>query len=280
MKRSTLCMAGLFLLAISACGEQLAPLTPPTQTVPAQPTIGLAPTLIVSPAASVVPLPTTTSVTPYPVPATNLAPATAPPPVATPFTVPMSWAERHLEGRLIFTAGLQGVLELDLATGTVTTVFQGAATDTSWVLAAAVPHAGRPVVMAYVPPATVGDSQFGYPTLFEVTDGGPVPVLDQTVAGAAYFDVTWSPDGRWLYYVRVNPPQTQTDSYHYSIDRLSYPGGQPVEIVQDAFWPRVSADGEQMVYVHYDPVTGRWTRRCFRPTASTSCLAPSCRLAL
>jgi Tol biopolymer transport system component len=41
----------------------------------------------------------------------------------------------------------------------------------------------------------------------------------------------------------------------YTVERLAYPDGQPEVVVADAYWPRLSDDGRQLVYVSVDPET-------------------------
>ena len=92
-----------------------------------------------------------------------------------------------------------------------------------------------------------GDIQFGYTTLFSLpANGVPQPLFKTVQAKESYFDPTWSPDGKWLYYVHLTTPVTQTDTSRFDIVRLAYPAGQPAVVVRDAFWPRVSPDGQHL----------------------------------
>jgi Tol biopolymer transport system component len=40
---------------------------------------------------------------------------------------------------------------------------------------------------------------------------------------------------------------------------MAYPSGQPAAVVEDAFWPRISPDGQHLVFVHYDYQSGMQT---------------------
>jgi hypothetical protein len=187
-------------------------------------------------------------------PATNGSPAKP-----TPFTRPVTWADRHLQGKLIFTAGTEGILQLDLATGTVTNLFAPADPVNSWVVASAVSPADQHLVMAYAPPPSNNSVQFGYTSLYALPAGGagsPQPVFGRPITQETYFDPAWSPDGKWLYYVHLTSPITQTGISRFAIERMAYPDGQPALVAQDAFWPRLSADGTHLALVHYDYTTG------------------------
>jgi Tol biopolymer transport system component len=182
-------------------------------------------------------------------------------PQPTPFSKPVTWADRHLTGKLIFTAGTEGVLQFDLATGTVTNVFAPPDAINSWVVAAAVLANPPQRVIAYAPPPVGGGIQFGYTQLYRLpTDGTPPqPLFTQVQPKESFFDPSWSPDGHWLYFVHLTTPVTQTDTSRFDIERMAYPDGQPAIVMADAFWPRVSPDGQHLAFVHYDYQTGQQT---------------------
>jgi Tol biopolymer transport system component len=173
--------------------------------------------------------------------------------------LPITWADRHLSGKLVFTAGTQGVLQLDLLTGELATLFAPPDPINSWVVAAARSPVAESLVMAYTPPPPEGGVQFGYYSLFTLNLAGgslPEPLFGREITKETFFNPTWSPDGLWLYYVHVTAPVTATASSHFAIERVQLPGGAPEVVVEDAFWLRLSPDGRQLVYVHYDQLTG------------------------
>jgi Tol biopolymer transport system component len=43
-------------------------------------------------------------------------------------------------------------------------------------------------------------------------------------------------------------------SFQYTVERLAYPSGQPEVLAQNAYWPRLSADGSKLVFVTFGPV--------------------------
>ncbi len=257
-------LIGLLLaLAVSACSVDISGLTPAVTSAPSPTPPLIAPTWTLGPTPTLkvaTRRPNTTPVIPpNGTPAATSAPGASPGgPRPTPFSKAVTWADRHLTGKLIFTAGTEGVLQFDLATGNVTSLFAPPDPINSWVVASAVFSTPQQLVIAYAPPPVGGDIQFGYTTLYNLPPNGspPQPLFTQVQPKESYFDPTWSPDGQWLYYVHLTTPVTQTDTSHFAIERLAYPGGQPSVVVQDAFWPRVSPDGQHMAFVHYDYQTG------------------------
>jgi hypothetical protein len=186
-------------------------------------------------------------------------PATLAPEAATPVKRPITWADRGLSGKLVFTAGTQGVLQLDLATGDQTILFAPPDAINSWVVAAARSPVADSLVIAYTPPPPAGGVQFGYASLFTLdlaTGGEPQPLFNRVITKETFFDPTWSPDGHWLYYVHLTAPLTATASSRFAIERIEFPSGAPEVVVEDAFWPRLSSDGSQLAYVHYDQLNG------------------------
>lgn len=262
-------LAGLALvISLGACSIDVSGVTPaPTRAQPptnalAVPSLG-APTVGVTP--TLAPAATLGAATPPPSPTAAVAGAGTPAPAATasarpaqpqptPFSVPVTWADQHLTGKLIFTAGTEGVLQFDLATGQVTSLFAPPDAINSWVVAAAVAEKAPQSVIAYAPPPVGGALQFGYTWLYSLPQAGGTPqaLFRQAQDKESYFDPTWSPDGHWLYYVHLTTPVTQTDTSRFDIERVSLPGGQPAVAVRDAFWPRVAPDGQRLAFVHYN----------------------------
>lgn len=179
-----------------------------------------------------------------------------------PATIGVPWAGLEVRGRVLFTEVMGGVHLLDLTTGQMTEVFAPPATQ-SWVNAASLSPDGRWLALAYAPPPPQGEIQFGYTEIHLISMGANralTPLLTRQVPQESFFNPQWSSDGRYLYYARLapytvpdtNPPQY---SYQYTVERVAYPDGTREKLVENAYWPRLSADGQQLAYVGVDPRT-------------------------
>ncbi len=184
-------------------------------------------------------------------------PATAPPPhaVGTPFPVPVTWAGLHLTGKLVFTAGTAGVAQLDLASGQMTVLFRPADPQKAYVAAQSVSPDGQTLVLAYAPPAAGAGAQYAYTRLFQMPRDGSRPpelLLGDAQAPETYSNPLWSPDGQFIYYVHYSAAASTG-----RIERLAYATRQVSTVVADGFWPRLSRDGTQLLYVVQDRATGQ-----------------------
>ena len=166
------------------------------------------------------------------------------------------WAKLNLTGKLIYNAGLirseglySAIQSLDLSTGEVSTVFQDL--KGGWINDLAVAPNACFLVMSYTPPPGTGmqDALYSIPL-----DGSQPPQLLFTppIDQDQYYQPTWSPDGRYVYFAHfIVQPRTT-----YEIMRMIYPDGKPEKVVDHAYWPRLSEDGTRLVYVSIDPATG------------------------
>jgi len=179
------------------------------------------------------------------------------PPSAT--VLPMRWSHLHLSGKLIYPSTVyqseftsMGIRLLDLATGIVTTIFY--VPDGGWVDAIAVSPDHTQMILSYTPPthADYGGVRALY--IWSLSASGapkllfpPASVYDQ------YFQPEWSLDGKYLYFTHANGDQNPGT---FDIWRMPYPNGMPSKLADNAAWPRVSHDGQQLVYVWINPKTG------------------------
>jgi Tol biopolymer transport system component len=183
-----------------------------------------------------------------------------PPATGAPFATQsaLSWSNLGLSGRLIFTEGEAGISVLDLATGAERKIFQPPAG--AWLTAAAASSDGQTVVISYAPPPPHGQVQLGYTGLYIMSadgSGTPLPVLERANAQESFFTPAWSPDGQYLYFAHfqpVNDPNA-SNSFRYTVERMSASGGQPEPLIENAIWPRLSPDGKTLAYLSFDPVT-------------------------
>ena len=211
--------------------------------------------------------------------AATLPPAVSSAPVATqpgttsgssaPDKIPVTWSALHLTGKLIFVVSasdsnanlVMDVQQLDLGTGGIKTIFQ--TPPDGYIESAVVSPDNKTLVMSYAPPASQSGATFTPLALFSMpADGSQAPqqLFPVPLTGDQDIEPVWSPDGKYIYYVLVNnavPPAEPNQ--HYPIDqiyRAAYPGGQPEKILEKAYWPRLSADGSQLIYVSENPDDG------------------------
>ncbi len=169
--------------------------------------------------------------------------------------IPVTWGSLNLTGRLIYiVADFKGgsskgglrvaVRSLDLVTGKVETIFE---TDVGgWIRSVAVSPDLQNLIIGYAPSS---DSPSPREELYILPlDGSQSPQLLFTppTDEDQYDQPTWSPNGKYLYFIHFNP---LSDITSYEIMRLAYPDGKPEFLLSQAYWPRVSEDGSQLAYV-------------------------------
>ncbi len=192
-------------------------------------------------------------------------------------TIPVTWADLNLTGKLIYINAYQGsngnpilsIQALDLLTGVITTIFQGP--EISWVYYVTVSPDEKQLIMSYsAPPQNQNPTN---PLLYIMPlDGSTQPqllVIQPTIYDQ-YIQAEWSPDGKYIYYVHNNY-QNQPVGQHYpiyEIFRMAYPNGQPGKVADQAFWPRLSSDSSHLAYISIDPTSG--TNKLFLANADGS----------
>jgi len=181
------------------------------------------------------------------------------------FQVPVSWDSLKLTGKLVYTAAGQDgnsayfrIQALDLATGQGTTLYQ--APSNGFIYFVTVSPDEKELVMAYSPPP--GTDLSAHQELYSLPlDGSKPPQLlfIPPTNDDEYFQPEWSADGKYLYFSHVNYQLHTDPKAHfptYEVYRMAFPDGQPQKIVDQAFWPRLSADLSHLVYVSYSPLDG------------------------
>ncbi len=176
--------------------------------------------------------------------------------------IPITWADLNLTGRLLFInydssdfSSAPGIQSLDLATGTISTLFQ--TESGGWIYYISASPDGKTLVISHIPPSD-GTTAVAQALYTMPTDGSASPqllVAPPTVSDQ-YIQVEWSPDGRYIYYVHVNQKlalEPNQLSPVYTLYRISYPDGAEEKVADNAFWPRLSADSSTIVYIHSDP---------------------------
>lgn len=176
--------------------------------------------------------------------------------------VPVTWAHLNLTGKLVYlTSGMQGgklsssIQMLDLGTGSISIILEIPA---AWVYYAAVSPDATTLTMSYAPPSQPGSPSTR--SLYTMPlDGSaePQPLFTPPTPGDRYTQVEWSPDGKHIYYVHYNQDEQAGQFFEdYDISQMQYPDGQHKQILEHAFWLRVSPDSSRLVYVSLDPETG------------------------
>lgn len=184
--------------------------------------------------------------------------------------IPVTWGSLNLTGKLVYMSSKQtqstpimSVQALDLATGQVTTIFQGA--SGAWIDFISVSPDEKQLLMAYLPPRDPSSTNSaGQQTLYTMpTDGSQPPkiLFAPPSNNDQYYQPIWSPDGKYIYFAHVDygaPPKVAGQHYpSYEILRMTYPlNGQSQKVADGAYWPRLSADGARLAYVTLDPIDG------------------------
>jgi len=182
---------------------------------------------------------------------------------ATHPTIPVTWSDLNLSGKLLYITTANGgnsaptIQMLNLVTGEISTIF--ASTENAWIYYLAVSPDATQLVMSYAPPSKPGSESGTSLFILPLEEGATPQVLfTPPTPDDRYIQVEWADDGPYLYFVHYNHADQPADQLYpdYQISRMAYPGGQPVKILERAFWPRLSGDSSKLVYVTLDPFSG------------------------
>jgi len=213
------------------------------------------------------PTPTTASILPMTLPTSTVGTVqtTIGNPSLPSTTIPVTWGDLNVSGKLVYINAVTSddgnpifsIQALDLATGAISTIFQG--TDLGWIYYMSVSPDEKHLVMSYSVPSPNNSSVNALLYTLPL-DGstGPQLLIQPPSNGDQYNQAEWSPDGKYIYYVHFNGQNQPLNQHYpiYEIYRMAYPDGQPEKIADQAFWPRLSADGSRLVYISMDPGTG------------------------
>ncbi len=171
---------------------------------------------------------------------------------------PLPWASSHLSGHLIYIKIPRQIIELDLATGERTILFN--APNTAFVSAAQVSPDGKWIVMSYAPPEDPNLQSADTDLYVMPADGSTDPevLLKRASHKEDFFNPVWSPDSKFIYFSHLKPGDNGTSKYTnftYDLERVAFPAGQPQKLIDSAFWPRLSPDGSKLAYVSFVPST-------------------------
>jgi len=177
--------------------------------------------------------------------------------------IPMTWGQLNLSGKLVYLssategdAPVSKIMMLDLRTGGLSTLL---AVSSGWVYYATVSADARSLVISYAPPPPPNTPSARSLYVLPLDGAGePEPLFNPPTTADRYTQAEWSPDGAYVYYVHYNQEELAASGYFedYQIVRMPYPRGEHQQILEHAFWPRLSADSSRLVYVSLDPVEG------------------------
>jgi Tol biopolymer transport system component len=178
--------------------------------------------------------------------------------------IPVTWSHLNLTGKLVYISSrnndnlvVSNIQMLDLMTGDISTFFS---VSDAWIYYATLSPDGKILIMSYAPPAPANtpSTRILYVLSLDAPTE-PQPLFTPPTADDRYTQVEWSPDGINIYFVhydnKIRLPGLLDPVY--DISRMRYPDGQPEKIATNAFWPRISSDSSQLVYITIDPDTGR-----------------------
>ncbi|MEZ4511487.1 MAG: hypothetical protein R3C62_06410 [Chloroflexota bacterium] len=163
-----------------------------------------------------------------------------------------------LTGQLVYidlSDGQQRIVAYDLATEERKPLFT--VSEGGWLAQTAVSPDGSQLVLSYAPPPGSG-TQFANSNLYLMLADGdtePRPVTTLTEITEIYFNPTWSPDSRYLYYAHNVPNPDDIFQFVTYVERRDIVTGEVEQLVANAFWPRLSPSGKQLAYVAIDPET-------------------------
>ena len=201
-----------------------------------------------------------TPVYPSATPQPAYAPGPTNPEATHPSTTPAALIHTlpGLTGKLILIAGGDNgsaLNEIDLATGKSKVLFQ--APPQSWLSAESISPDGKLILLAYSPPPPGGQVTYGFTDLYMLPADGSVPpslYLERADPQESFFDPTWSPDGKMIYYAHFFYTDIQAGTYTYQVERIGA-DKVPEIVVKNASWPQLSPDGKKMAFLSFDPST-------------------------
>jgi hypothetical protein len=148
----------------------------------------------------------------------------------------------------------QSILSYDLVSGMTQTLYQ--APVNAWITGLTAIPATDELIMAYAPAPAEGQAQTGMTDLSALPiDGGgePQTILAHVGEERSYASPLWSAGEAQLYYGYY---QVLGESFTYGVGRYAFPEGEKEMVAENAIWPRLSADGRQLVFVGFEPGEG------------------------
>jgi hypothetical protein len=164
----------------------------------------------------------------------------------------VNWDDLALTGSLlaIEEVGAQRqVIQLHLSNGAMMVRF--AAPPEAWIEGLALADNGS-LVLTYAPPPSPPLARYSQTNLYQLEGpGNPQLLLAQAYPDDLFTQPVWSAEGG-LYFTHYQPTSA---GYSVAIERYQRQENSPTVVVQEATWPALSPDGQQMAYIHSDPLT-------------------------
>jgi Tol biopolymer transport system component len=122
-----------------------------------------------------------------------------------------------------------------------------------WVSYAALSPDGTQMALGYAPPPSPTQTLFGYSRLYllPLDEDEPLLLVEPDDPRELYFNPTWSPDGRSLYYIHIIPDEAASLGYTLHLSRYDLETAVTTQLIPNALWARVSDDGRQIAYIPY-----------------------------
>jgi hypothetical protein len=189
-------------------------------------------------------------------------PATSAEPVAAPTTAaPVATQEDQstpqegvLDGRLYyigFDNQQQHLFTLNLASGEETSLMT--VPQDAWLSEVAASPAGDRLLLAYAPSPEGNQVQYGFTALYVMpadASAEPQLLVPQEDPSETFFNISWPLDDV-IYYAHFTPSIDDAGVVLYAsrVERAFLPGAEVEVLVKDAAWPRLSGDGQRLLYV-------------------------------
>lgn len=154
---------------------------------------------------------------------------------------------------------IRTLMRFDLDSNEQTALFT--VPDEGWLATADLNNAGDHFVLSYAPPDEEGI--YGFTRLYLMANEANAPLellIEPERTQDLFFHPVWSVNGRFIYYAHTALTKTTEGtltSYDYltQLKRMEVESGDIVTLADNASWPQISPDGEQLVYVQADAET-------------------------
>jgi Tol biopolymer transport system component len=164
-------------------------------------------------------------------------------------------ANMGLGGRVVYSQGPEGLWEIDLESGRKSQLWK--LSDGGFISGVAVSPDGLEVVMAYAPET---DSPIPRADIYIANADGSnaKPLLVHRSLYEAFNHPTWSPDGQWIYFTRIDVLLDDVQGTGIpvaNIERIPASGGEPQLVIEDAEQAHFAADGSRITFLRFNQET-------------------------